>query len=352
MRASISEVEFGTLDDGSVIKKFLLRNSHGTEASFLNLGASWIGFKRQRDSQSLVLGCDDAQTFAHQHAFLGSTVGRWANRIGHGQAQLNGERIQVEVNLPPHHLHGGSHGFSFKLWESRIELADDATPTLTFSHFSPDGEGGFPGNLKTTVKITLTDDDTVRFEYHASTDAPTLLNLTNHAYFNLDGETSGSLRDHEFKLASHQYLEADDDALPTGRVLNSSGTVLDFANWTDVLTKLTPLCDEQLIRAGGIDHCFCYPDDQQLKILAQARHTGSNTQLTCRSTLPGMQFYTGNFLGGTPKSDDTRFATHGAFCFEPGYWPDSPNHEHFPDCTISPEKDFSAIIEYSFDSME
>ena len=352
MQARISEVVFGHLDDGSVIKKYQLCNARGSIATFLNLGASWVGFTRPNDSESLVLGCTTAIAFANQHAFLGSTVGRWANRIGYGQFQLNGQPVQLEVNLPPHHLHGGKKGFSNKVWQSNIQLVDDKTPTLTFTDFSPAGEGGFPGNITTTVVITLHDNDSVHFNYHATTDATTIFNITNHSYFNLDGQTSGTLSNHEFRIESQSFLEADETALPTGKVKATEGTVLDFSTWTSAWQHLNPMIDENLERAGGYDHCYCFPDDRQLKTLASARNKSRNLKLTCRSTLPGMQFYTSNFLGGTPVGDESRFKTHGAFCFEPGLWPDSPNHDHFPESVISPDQPFSAIIEYSFETLE
>ena len=352
MKASISEVVFGQLEDGSIIKQYQLRNARGSVATFLNLGASWVGFQRASDQESLVLGCTSAETFAKQHAFLGSTVGRWANRIANGQIKLQGQTIQLEVNLPPHHLHGGKQGFSNQIWQSHIQLLNDQTPTLTFTYFSPVGEGGFPGNITATVTITLTEEDTVRFAYHATTDAETIFNITNHSYFNLDGQSFGSLKNHQFKLESQTYLEADETALPTGTLLSSNNSVLDFSDWASAHDHLAPLSDPQLKRAGGYDHCFCFAQDGQLKTLASAKCPEKNLKLTCKSDLPGMQFYTSNFLGGTPVGDGSHFKTHGAFCFEPGLWPDSPNHEHFPECVIDPDHDFSAIIEYSFETLE
>lgn len=352
MKASISEVVFGQLADGSTVKKYRLRNEKGTEALFCNLGAAWIGFQRTNDPESLVLGCEDLDSFQSQHAFLGATIGRFANRIGHGRFPLDGKTIEVDANLPPHHLHGGKDGFSKKIWDSHIELKDSKIPTLTFTYLSPAGESGFPATLETTVIITLTDDDCVRFEYNAQADAATIINLTNHVYFNLNGQHSGSLQHHEFNIASETFLEADSDALPTGNTLNVENTALDFTDWKAAYSELTNITDPLVKRADGFDHCYCFEDDGNLKTIASARSLNSRTQLACRTDLPGMQFYTGNFLGGTPNGGETRFQTHGAFCFEPGFWPDSPNHEQFPDCRIDEHKPFRAIIEYSFKQME
>lgn len=352
MKASISELVFGQLADGSTVKKYVLRNAKGTVATFSNLGASWLRFQRVGDEQSLVLGCETAEALIKQKAFLGATVGRFANRIKNGQFSLNGQLHQVDVNLPPHHLHGGVDGFSQKIWHSNIQLVDDAIPTLTFSYDSPDGEAGFPANVLTTVKITLTEQDSVRFEYSATADAATVFNLTNHSYFNLAGQLSGSLASHEFKIESDQFLVADELTLPNGEISPTDEIEFDFSQWQSAQQHLEPITNERLKKAGGYDHCYCYADDQQLKLLASARSTQHNVQMNCYSDLPGMQFYTANFLGGTPYNADVKYQSHSSFCFEPGFWPDSPNQAHFPDCTIDPQTPYSAIIEFSFQPLD
>lgn len=348
MPASISERVFGHLNDGTEVKRFTLTNERGTRAQFSSLGAAWFGFQRPEDSESLVLGCDTVKAQLSQRGYIGATVGRFANRIAHGRLLINNEPVQLEVNLPPHHIHGGTVGLADKVWDSHITLKDDRIPTLTLSCQSPDGENGYPGNVRFMLTITLTEDDCVRFEYHAKTDATTPISLTNHAYFNLNGETAGRLHEHAIKVDSDRFLEADEQALPTGAMTPTGGTGLDFSNWTDITQRLTAYEDERLERAGGVDHCFCFDQDRAFRRLAAAQSRTSNVQLECWSDLPGMQLYTANFLGGSPKNSDYRFERHGAFCFEPGFWPDSPNHAHFPDCMIDPDKPYSAIIEYSF----
>lgn len=352
MTASISEVVFGHLDDGTTVKRYTLRNQRGTEAVFANLGASWLGFKRPEDDESLVLGCDTLDTLSSQMAFMGATVGRFANRIGQGQFQMNDQTHQLEVNLPPHHLHGGSSGLSHKVWDSHITLVDDKIPTLTFRCHSEDGASGYPGNLNIEVTITLADDDRVQFKYNAQTDASTPISLTNHAYFNLAGESSGNLHGQEARIDSELFLESDETALPTGQIVQANGTGLDFSDWTDIAERLSTSDDPRLERASGLDHCFCYAQDRTVRRLASVRSKKQNVVLECFSDLPGMQFYTGNFLGGTPKNDAYKYNQHGAFCLEPGFWPDSPNHSDFPDCFFNENSPYSAIIEYSFKTMD
>lgn len=345
MVATISEKTLGSSASGEVIKQFILRNSSGAEAKFINLGAAWVGFQFSDDAPNLVLGCDTLDAFLDQGAFLGATVGRFANRIKDSQFKLNGKVIQLSKNMPPHHIHGGFSGFSNKVWHSHIELIDEQ-PTLTFSYQSADGEEGYPGNLNVEIVICLTTDNRVTFNYRADTDATTIVNLTNHAYFNLQGAKTGHINDHEFKVHADQFLPAYNNALPTGEIAHVNNTALDLREWTNIAQAINSKEDAYIQTASGFDHCYCLPQDGILKTVAESRCNGVN--LTCATNLPGIQFYTGNFLGNTPINDVERYDAHGAFCFEPGFWPDSPNHDHFPNCEFDKSQPYTAIIEYRF----
>ncbi|WP_320825099.1 aldose epimerase family protein [Reinekea sp.] len=348
MTAGISEVLFGTLADGRVIKQYRLRNKAGAEATFTNLGAAWTGFTCTDGEPSLVLGCDTLSALIAQRAYLGSTLGRFANRIGQGRFPLEGRTVELDINLSPHHIHGGELGFSGQVWDSRIGLADATRPTLIFSHHSADGTAGYPGNVDVQVTISLTEDNRVRFQYSAQTDRSTILNLSNHAYFNLNGRLAGSLTEHEFQIPASQFLETAEDSLPTGAIVDVLDTALDLQQWRAIEDAISRLSDDRLRRAGGFDHCFCFTDDHHLKLMASARSNQTGRTLTCHSTLPGLQFYSGNFLGGTLFNQTDRYQRHGAFCFEPGYWPDAPNQPHFPSCVFDQHTGYSAIIDYAF----
>jgi len=345
----IAEENLGQLADGRTVKVYTLGNDAGARARFTNLGAAFIGFTLGDDDADLVLGCDTLKALTEQCAHLGSTVGRYANRIGFGKTTLDGQPLTLEVNSPPHHLHGGPHGFGHQVWDSHITLDDDI-PTLTFRYRSPDGEAGFPGDLDVEQVIRLLPDNSVEMRYEASTNRPTLVNLTNHAYFNLAGSTHGSLAGHEFRIHSDRYTEADETALPTGRVLPVADSVMDLREWTDVSDRLAALDDPTLRRAGGYDHNYVFGQENrpEPQLMGEARHGDSGRWLKCFSTLPGLQFYTGNFLEGTPKNDRERYERHGAFCYEPGFWPDSPNHTDFPDCVVRPGTPYRALIRYQF----
>lgn len=346
MVATISEYVWGHLSDGHPVKKFVLTNARGTKAVLTNFGAAWLGFYLPNHTKSVVAGCATVDQFVSQRAYLGATIGRYANRIGFSRFMLADQLIELTKNLPPHHLHGGTEGFSHKLWDSHITLSDSNIPTLTLSYVSPDGEEGYPGEVKATVTVTLSEDNRIRFEYRAETNKPTVANFTNHAYFNLGLEQQDSLAQHEVMIPALYYLAADETALPTGELVSVANTALDLRHPTNIYSQLTPLHDPELIRANGYDHCYVFENNAQLKLMAQAQHGTTGVSLSCYSTLPGMQFYTGNFMGGTPKNELECYKMHEAFCFEPGYWPDSPNQSHFPDCTITPEKPYTAIIEY------
>ena len=352
MSALISEQLLGTDAEGNTIKHYQLRNARGTTATFCNLGAAWVGFQRTQDSDSLVLGCQTLAAFLQQGASLGATAGRFANRIKNGRFVLDGKTFQLEQNDGDNHLHGGFQGFAKQIFDSHIQLDDEQVPTLTFQHQSAAGQGGFPGNMEVTVTVQLHADDQVCFRYHASTDIRTIINLTNHAYFNLNGQYSGNLAEHEVRIPAAQVVATDAQLIATGELLSVAGSALDLRHWRGLEHELTTLADSELQRIGGYDHCYCFAGERQLRTLAEARSQTSNTLLRCQSDLPGVQFYSGNGLAGTAYNDNEQFHNHSAFCFEPGFWPDSPNHPQFPDCTIDRDNPYSAIIAYSFLSVD
>lgn len=347
----IAEETLGQLEDGRAVIAYTLRNEAGAEARFVNLGAAFIGFSLpwQEERLDLVLGCDTLDALLEQRATLGATIGRMANRIAHGRTTLDGQPLQLEINGPPHHLHGGSAGFSQQLWDSHIALEDEV-PTLTLRYRSPDGEGGYPGTVTVEQKVRLLADHSLVIDYRAETDQPTLLNLTNHAYFNLGGALAGELKNHEFRVHAERYTEADETTLPTGQVLPVEDSVLDLRDWTDVSPRLAALDDPILLRADGYDHNYVFADApaREPRLQAEARNNVTGFWLKCYSDQPGLQFYTGNFLGGTPKNDTERYLRHGAFCLEPGLWPDSPNHDDFPDAVVRPDTPYRATIRYQF----
>lgn len=347
----IAEEVWGQLDDGREVLEFQLRNAAGAQARFTNYGAALIGFSLpwQGERLELVLGCDSLDAMLEQRASLGATVGRVANRIGQGRTEIDAQIVDLEINAAPHHLHGGSQGFSQRLWDTQLSL-QDGIPTLVLRLHSAHGDAGYPGAVDIVQTIQLLPDNKISIDIQAHTDQPTLLNLTNHAYFNLGGDLSGELKNHEFRIHADRYTEADATALPTGQILPVANSALDLRDWTDISQKLATLEDEPLLRAGGYDHNYIIADAPLTKAVlqAEARNNVTGFWLKCFSNQPGVQFYSGNFLGGTAKNAQQRYLRHGAFCFEPGLWPDSNNHPHFPNAILRPGETYHSIIEYQF----
>ncbi|MFQ3231569.1 MAG: aldose 1-epimerase [Reinekea sp.] len=345
---SITVEDFGQLPDGRYVRRYRLTNRRGTIASFVDYGAAWMGFQRPEDTESLVLGCDTLEALLNQTAFLGSTVGRYANRIANGQFELDGKRLQVDQNEGRHHLHGGVENFTQTLWTVEEQQDIQNGVMIRFSHNSPSGNGGFPGNVQVSVDIRLTDDDRVEFRYRASSDTKTVFGMTNHVYFNLDGRTAGSLENHEFCIPAQTVVDVDANAIPNGELVEIKNTPLDLLNWTNVDAVLSQTNDSRLLRAGGFDHCFCYPNDNVLRQVASAKSEMSNVQLTCSSNQPGLQFYSGNFLANTPYGTNENYQKYGGFCFEPGQWPDSPNQPTFPNSVLEEGEVYDSVIIYEF----
>ena len=348
---SITQEPFGTLPDGRTVQRYTLTNRRGTTASFVDYGAAWMTFQRPDDAESLVLGCDTIEALTTQSAFLGSTVGRYANRIAGGRCTIDGQPVQLDCNEGDNHLHGGHDNFTHKIWTAELSETDAGCPQLTFRVRSDDGENGFPGNVEASATIVLTDDDEVHFDYQAHTDAPTVFAMTNHVYFNLDGRTQGHLANHEFRIGAEQFVDVDKTAIPTGELIGVKGTEFNLQSWTSIADTLSALPTDRLARAGGFDHCFCYPDDGELRELGSALSAQAGVMLTCLSDQPGLQFYSGHFLGGTPYADGAAYETFGAFCMEPGAWPDSPNQPAFPSATLAPGETYHSRIVYAFTAL-
>lgn len=345
---TVTYEHFGTLQNGQDVQCYTLVNRRGTKASFVDYGAAWMSFQRPSDTESLVLGCDTVRALETQTAFLGSTVGRYANRIAGGRCSLNGEILSLDCNEGDNHLHGGRVSFTHKLWQAEPTETEEGYPKLIFRVRSQDGENGFPGTVDARVEVVLTDDDQVRFEYYAQSDQPTIFAMTNHSYFNLDGRTEGHLDQHEFCIGADRFVDVDDTALPTGALIAVEGSEFDLRQWTPIAKALKSLPTDRLKRAGGYDHCYCFSDDGAMRQLGWARSKTSGVTLTCLSDQAGLQFYSGNFLAGVPYADGRSYEQFGAFCMEPGAWPDSPNQDGFPNVELHPDQTYRSTIVYAF----
>lgn len=332
---AIMKSDFGKTPEGVAVDQYTLTNGNGLQAKIMTYGATWTHMLTpDRDGKmgDILLGFDTLEPYLKGHPYFGSTVGRVGNRIAKGQFWLNGKKYQLAINNGPNHLHGGLKAFDKMVWK--------AMPTedgVAFSLHDPDGSNGYPGNLDVTVIYTLTDDDELRIEYMATSDAPTPLNLTNHAYFNLGTPASGTVEDHVVQLFADHYTPVDDTLIPTGRIAAVRETPYDFR-------KPRP------IGSTDYDHNWVLrgPTDD-FKPVARVWDPQSGRVLEIFSDQPGVQFYTGNFLDGTlTGKDGVAYPRHGAFCLETQHFPDSVNHANFPSVILEPGEVYRTVTVHRF----
>jgi len=293
---------------------------------------------------NVVLGAADLAGYEASDAHFGALIGRFANRLAGGRFTLDGRTYDLPRNEGPNTMHGGPRGFDRKVW--RVEAATDTSLTLAIR--SPDGDEGFPGTLDVRVTYSLPDDETLAIAYAAETDRPTVLNLTNHSYFNLAGEGAGSALDHRVTVAADAFLALDEHQIPTGERRPVAGTPFDFRAATALGARIRT-ADPQLIRAKGYDHTFVLREGDGLRLAATAYDPGSGRHLTVATTQPGLQLYTANMLDGTVTgSGGGLYRAGDAVCFEAQGFPDAPNHPDFPSTTLRPSERFAALTTYRF----
>jgi len=327
---------------------YVLQNKSGAQAVFTNYGARWVSMlvpDKEGNTTDVVVGLTSVEAYkTAEEPYYGATVGRYANRIGKARFTLEGKEYQLAANLPPSHLHGGKEGFQYKVWE-----VEQNGNELTFTYLSPDGEEGYPGNLQVTAVYTLTDDNEVTVNFKATTDKTTVLNLTNHAYFNLNGQGSGDVLNHVLQINADRFTPVDKDSIPVGRLDSVEATPLDFRKPT-VIGERIHEDYEQLKFGTGYDHNFVLNkegDEMSFAAIAVGDKTG--IQLEVHTTEPGIQLYTGNFMEGkhTLKGgykDEKR----NAFCLETQHFPDSPNQPGFPTTVLKPGEVFSSRTVFKF----
>ncbi len=293
---------------------------------------------------NVVLGASDLAGYAASDAHFGALIGRYANRIAGGRFSLDGQIYDLPRNEGANTMHGGPQGFDRKVW--RVEAAGDAA--LTLAHRSPDGDEGFPGTLDVRATYSLADDETLSIAYEAWTDRPTILNLTNHSYFNLAGEDAGSVLDHVVTVEADAFLPVDGAQIPTGERRPVAGTPFDFRTPTALAARIRT-ADPQLVRGRGYDHTFVLRDPGTLRPVATAHDPGTGRHLTVATTEPGLQLYTANRLDGTVTgSGGGLYRAGDAVCFEAQGFPDAPNRPDFPSTVLRPGEPFSATTTYRF----
>ena len=336
----ISVRPFGTLDDGREVQLFKLQNAHGTTIEIMDLGAiivSLITADASGNFANITTGFDNPQQYANGAGYMGAVVGRYANRIANGRFSLDGVEYTLAVNNGDNAIHGGLIGFDKKIWTAGYsDINDEAQLILTL--ISEDGEEGYPGTVNVTVVYTLNDENQLVIDYSATADKATIINLTNHAYFNLDGHDADSILEHEIMINADRYTPVNSESIPTGEIADVAGTPLDFRTAKTIGQDIES--DHQQIQYGsGFDHNFVINHEQpaQLSHAASVYSPQSGRVLNVYTDQPGMQFYTGNFLNGSLIGNDGAvYERRDAFCLETQHFPDSPNKPNFPSTVLRP----------------
>ena len=340
---------FGILPDGRPVRRITLSSPDGARIQCINLGLAITRIDvpdRKGQLGNVVLGFDSLERYAQRHPFFGVIAGRYANRIHKGRFTLDGVIHQLAVNNGENHLHGGIVGFDKKLWDVVDLEAGPSAASVEFGLLSPDGDESYPGNLDVRVRYSFHPDHTLRITYKATTDRATVLNLTNHSFFNLAGH--GTILDHVLRLGASRYTVVGPGLIPTGEIAPVAGTPLDFTH---------PIAlGARGMAAGlpvpGYDHNFVLDPApaSDLALAADVHDPASGRTLTCHTDQPGVQLYTFNFAPpeGIRCSGDVLFERHGAFCLETQHFPDSPNHPHFPTTTLRPGETFASTTTLRF----
>jgi len=348
VKATLQKTDWGKTEDGTPVQLYTLSNSKGMVAKISTYGAILTELHvpdRTGKMDDVVLGFSDLKTYLAGHPYFGSTVGRYANRIAKGKFTLNGKEYTLAVNNGPNHLHGGLKGFDKQVWRAEPVGSTDGQ-AVKFSYVSRDGEEGYPGTVSVEVTYTLTERNEIRIDYRATTDKDTPINLTNHSYFNLSGEGSGEILDHELMLEAGRYTPADETLIPTGEIAPVKGTPLDFTS----PHKIGERIDQIPASVGGYDHNFVLNSEgKSLALAARVYDPKSGRLLEMQTTEPGVQLYTGNFLDGTLKGKKgTAYQKHTAFCLEAQHFPDSPNKPTFPSTILNPGQTYRQTTIYRF----
>ena len=347
----LQKTVFGITPDGEIIEQYTLINSGGIQVDLITYGGRIVSLKvpdKKGVSGNVVLGFEKAEDYLKENPFFGANVGRYANRIAEGEFTLDGKSFVLPRNNGQNHLHGGDRGFDKALWTATA--SPEKKNSLQLHYLSKDMEEGYPGNLSCIITYTLSDNNHLEVVFEATTDRPTIVNLTQHSYFNLSGDFNAKILDHEVQINAAHYLPVNQDLIPTGEIRPVAGSAFDFVQpktvGKDIATQ-----DGQLERGHGYDHCFVLNEGKgDFAFAASAYHPPSGRMLKVYTTEPGLQFYTGNFLDGTlsiPGNTGT-YTKQAGLCFETQHYPDSPNKPDFPSVRLDPGEKYISKTTFAF----
>jgi aldose 1-epimerase len=353
MATDARQATFGTLPDGRKVEAVTLDDGHGFTARVISLGASLQSLTlpdRHGKFADVVLAYPDLHDYLAKPQYFGATVGRFANRLAKGRFTLDGKRYQVTLNDGPNSLHGGTQGFDKVVWKV-VKVVKSPEPSVTLQYVSPDGDQGYPGTLTATATYTLKAGHELAIDYSATTDKPTIVNLSNHTYWNLGGEGSGSVYDDVLTIPADSITPVDDTLIPTGEFRPVAGTDYDFRQGKPIGRDIRDGKEAQLLRGRGYDMNWVISRTRASapRLVAKVEDPHSGRVLTLYSAQPGLQFYSGNFLDGTSVGKSGRIYRQGdAFVLEPQMFPDTPNHPAFGSARLAPGQTYSNHIVYRF----
>lgn len=347
--AKVKQEKFGEMPAGRPVNLYTLENSTGMIAKITDLGGSVTTLyvpDAEGHLADVVLGFNSVEDYYTSN--MGAIVGRYANRIGGARFTLDGTEYTLARNNGENSIHGGNKGFDDVLWDATPVESEDG-PSLQLTYLSKDGEEGYPGNLSVKVVYTLTQDNTLRIEYTATTDKPTVLNLTNHSYFNLSGQGKGSILDQEIMMNANQFLAVRQDLIPTGQILDVKGTPMDFTTLRPIGADIDAPY-QQLQYGEGYDHCWVLNKSVgEMGLAAKVVDPKSGRVMEVYTTEPGVQFYTGNHLDGSlVGKSGAAYVKRSGFCLEVEHYPDSPNHSNFPSTVLRPGDEYTQTTLYKF----
>ena len=350
-KATMKNDPFGKLPDGTSVDLFTLTNANGVSTSITNYGGRVVTLKVPDKTGALgdiVLGFDTLDGYVAENPYFGALIGRYGNRIGNAQFTLDGKEYHLAENDGKNSLHGGKKGFDKVVWTA-VDLTTADTPTLELRYTSKDGEEGYPGTLSCIVTYALTPQNELKIDYKATTTMSTVLNLTNHSYWNLAGAGSGDILSHELTIAAAKFTPVDQTLIPTGEIRSLDNSPLDFRKATAIGARIDK-DDQQLKYGKGYDHNYVLDSaDGSLTRCALVREASSGRTMEVLTTQPGLQFYTGNFLDGSLKGKGGKaYGRRSALCLETQHFPDSPNKPNFPSTVLKPGEDYKQTTVYRF----
>jgi len=341
----IQKQEYGNTSEGQEITIYTLTNDNSVRAKLINYGAILVSLEvpdKSGDISDITLGYDDLKGYIDDSSYLGSTVGRYGNRIAKGIFRLGGEVYNLATNNGNNHLHGGITGFNKVVWTAE-EIREEGVVGVKFMYLSRDGEEGYPGNLQITVKYRLNNKNELSIEYEAETDKTTVLNPTHHSYFNLAGQGERDVLDHIMMINADKYIVVDDELIPLGAYYPVSGTPMDFTGEVTIGKRINEV-------EGGYDHSYVLKkqgDDLTLAVRVHEPESGRVMEIF--TTEPGLQFYSGNFLDGKISGKDgKKYHKHYGFCLEAQHFPDSPNIPEFPSTVLNPGEKYTQLTVHKF----